>query len=190
VERRRPGREANRITVRWQITEQSYRQAIAAEKEGNPARYRTKPKTRAGEDRIVDLDTVSTEVLRTWRTRQQEERNEWGAAYKEPKENGQPCNFVFTREGGEPLDPGRTYTEFVRLVRDAGLSHLKLHGLRHLNISLQLEAGVSETIIAMRIGHTSPALIRSTYGHLIGTVGQRAAEATAALVPRRLKKAS
>src|SRR5262249_46510838 len=79
------------------------------------------------------------------------------------------------------------YTKFVRLVRDAGLSHLKLHGLRHMNISLQLEAGVSETVIAMRVGHTSPALIKSTYGHLIGTVGQRAAEATASLVPRKAK---
>jgi integrase len=79
------------------------------------------------------------------------------------------------------------YGEFVRLVREAGLAHLKLHGLRHVNISLQLDAGVSETIIAMRVGHTSPALIRSTYGHLIGTVGQRAAEATAALVPRKTK---
>jgi integrase len=65
--------------------------------------------------------------------------------------------------------PGRTYTDFVGLVRDAGLSHLKLHGIRHLNISLQLEAGVSETVIAMRVGHTSPTVIRSTYGHLIGT---------------------
>src|SRR5204863_934267 len=80
------------------------------------------------------------------------------------------------------------YATFVRLVRGAGLSHVKLHGLRHLNISLQLEAGVSETVIAMRVGHTSPALIRSTYGHLIGTVGQRAAEATAALVPRQAKE--
>src|SRR5947208_16160012 len=74
------------------------------------------------------------------------------------------------------------------MVKDAGLAHLKLHGIRHINISLQLEAGVSETIIAMRVGHTSPALIRSTYGHLIGTVGQRAAEATAALVPRQQKE--
>jgi hypothetical protein len=43
-----------------------------------------------------------------------------------------------------------------------------------MNISLQLEAGVSETVIAMRVGHTSPELIRSTYGHLIGTIGRRA----------------
>jgi integrase len=183
--------QGGRITVRWQITEQNYRKAIAAQKHGRPAKYRTKPKTRAGEDRIVDLDAVSTEVLRAWQKQQQQERDEWGTDYHHPHdENGDKYNLVFTRENGEPLDPGRTYTEFVRLVRDAGLAHLKLHGLRHLNISLQLEAGVSETIIAMRVGHTSPTLIRSTYGHLIGTVGQRAAEATAALVPRRLKQAS
>jgi integrase len=94
---------------------------------------------------------------------------------------------VFPREDGSPLEPGRTYTVFVDLVRKAGLSHLKLHGLRHMNISLQLEAGVSETVIAMRVGHTSPELIRSTYGHLIGTIGRRAAEATASLVPRQRK---
>jgi hypothetical protein len=37
------------------------------------------------------------------------------------------------------------------------------------------------------VRHTSPALVRSTYGHLIGTVGQRAADTTAALVPRKTK---
>jgi len=65
-----------RITVRWQITEQSYRRAIAEENQGKPAKYRTKPKTRSGEDRIVDLDTVSTEVLKNWRATQQHEKNE------------------------------------------------------------------------------------------------------------------
>lgn len=179
---------AGRIVVRWQITEQSYRRARAAEKHGERGRYRTKPKTRAGEDRVVDLDAVSVKVLKVWRKSQAAEREEWGSAYADPvDEDGTPYRLVFTREDGAPLDPGRTYSEFIRLVRSAGLSHLKLHGLRHLNISLQLEAGVSETVIAMRIGHTSPALIRSTYGHLIGTVGQRAAEATAALVPRKTK---
>ena len=159
--------------------------------QGRHAEYRSKPKTRAGEDRVVDLDAISTKVLRTWKKTQAAERDAWGSDYAEPVDvDGTPYHLVFTRENGEPLDPDKTYATFVRLVRGAGLSHVKLHGLRHLNISLQLEAGVSESVIAMRIGHTSPALIRSTYGHLIGTVGQRAAEATAALVPRKLKKAS
>ncbi len=180
--------DAGRITVSWQITEQGYRKARAAEKQGRHGEYRSKPKTRAGEDRIVDLDAISIKVLRAWRNEQAKERDAWGNEYADPTDaDGNPYHLVFTRENGEPLDPGMTYATFVRLVRGAGLAHLKLHGLRHINISLQLDAGVSETIIAMRVGHTSPALIRSTYGHLIGTVGQRAAEATAALVPRQVK---
>jgi integrase len=177
--------DQGRIVVRWQITDKRYRAARAAEARGEHGNYRTKPKTRAGEDRVVDLDAISVEVLRTWRTVQDSERDEWASAYHDPAgEDGTPYRLVFTREDGSPLDPGATYAVFVRLVRRAGLDHLKLHGLRHLNISLQLDAGVSETVIAMRVGHSSPALIRSTYGHLIGTVGKRAAEATAALVPR------
>jgi integrase len=131
---------------------------------------RTKPKTRAGEDRVVDLDAGSVKVLELWRETQDKERTDWGSAYNNPVDDDGPYNLVFTRENGAPLDPSQTYLTFVELVKAAGLSHLKFHGLRHMNISLQLEAGVSETVIAMRVGHTSPALIRSTYGHLIGTV--------------------
>jgi integrase len=177
--------DQGKIVVRWQITYKRYRAARAAETRGEHGNYRTKPKTPAGEDRVVDLDAMSVEVLRTWRKVQDSERDEWGSAYHDPTgEDGTPYNLVFTREDGSPLDPNATYAVFVRLVRRAGFDHLKLHGLRHINISLQLDAGVSETVIAMRVGHSSPALIRSTYGHLIGTVGRRAAEATAALVPR------
>jgi integrase len=43
--------DTGRITVRWQITEQNYRKARAAEKQGRHGEYRSKPKTRADEDR-------------------------------------------------------------------------------------------------------------------------------------------
>jgi integrase len=179
--------DAGRIIVRWQITDKHYREARRAEKRDELGSYRTKPKTRAGEDRVVDLDADSVKALVAWHAQQQKEAEDWGTSYINIADDDGPYNLVFTRENGAPLDPGLTYSTFVGLVKDAGLSHLKLHGLRHINISLQLDAGVSETVIAMRVGHTSPALIRSTYGHLIGTVGQRAAEATASLVPRKAK---
>jgi hypothetical protein len=50
------------------------------------------------------------------------------------------ANCATTREVGSPLDPGKIYATFVRLVRQSGLSDLKLHGLRHMNVSLQLES--------------------------------------------------
>jgi len=130
--------KARRIVVCWQITDQSYRKARAAERQGKHGQYQTKHKARAGEDRVVDLDAVSTTVLQAWRKGQAAERVAWEGAYVDPvDEDGEPYNLVFTREDGSPLDPGQIYAKFVRLVGDAGLSHLKLHGLRHLNISLQ-----------------------------------------------------
>lgn len=109
-------------------------------------------------------------VLQQWRSTQLRECREWGLAYAKPIDDH--GGLVFTREDGQPLDPEHAFRTFVTLVRRAGLLHLKLHGLRHLTISLQLEAGVSETIIAMRVGLTTLALIRSTYGHLISIIGQ------------------
>ncbi len=64
--------DASRITVRLQIAEQGCRKAKAPEKDGWHGEYRSKPKTRAGEDRVVELDAVSTGLLRTlaYRARQ------------------------------------------------------------------------------------------------------------------------
>ena len=177
--------DAGRITVRWQITDKHYRKARAAEKQGRRGEYRSKPKTKAGEDRPVDIDELTVEVLRAWRDQQRRERTEWGPAYVDLHDQHGPLDLVFTRENGAPLDPGRVTIVFAELAKRAGLPHLKFHGLRHFAISLMLEAGVDVTIIAMRVGHTSPALIRQVYGHLIGTVGKRAAETTASLVPRQ-----
>jgi integrase len=177
--------EAGRITVRWQITDKHYRKARAVEKAGRRGDYRSRPKTKAGEDRLVDIDDLTVEVLRAWRDQQRRERRDWGRAYVDLHDQHGPLHLVFTRENGAPLDPTRVTIQFAELARRTGLPHLKFHGLRHFAISLQLEAGVDVTVIAMRVGHTSPALIRKVYGHLIGTVGKRAAEATASLVPRR-----
>ena len=92
---------------------------------------------------------------------------------------------MFTREDGRPLDPDWVYKEFVRLVRRAGLRRLPLHHLRHGSASLQLAAGVDIAIVSKRLGHSKIDLTSDTYGHLIGKAGKQAAEASAALVPRR-----
>jgi integrase len=51
--------------------------------------------------------------------------------------------------------------------------------------SLQLAAGVDIAIVSKRLGHSKIDLTSDTYGHLIGKAGKQAAEASAALVPRR-----
>jgi integrase len=110
----------------------------------------SKPKTRAGEGRPVDIDADSVKALAAWRAQQQKEAEEWGDSYINLADDDGAYNVIFNRENGEPLNPHRAYSMFVGLVKEAGLSHLKLHGLRHINISHQLDAGVSETAIAAR----------------------------------------
>lgn len=92
---------------------------------------------------------------------------------------------MFTREDGTPLDPDWVYTKFVQLVKDAGQPMIPLHHLRHGSASLQISAGVDISIVSKRLGHSKIDLTSDTYGHLIGKAGKYAAEAAAALVPRR-----
>jgi integrase len=77
------------------------------------------------------------------------------------------------------------YKRFVRLVNQAGLPVIALHHLRHGSASLQLAAGVDIAVVSKRLGHSKIDLTSDTYGLLIGMAGKNAAEAAAALVPRR-----
>jgi integrase len=171
--------DAERLEVWWQITGISYRKARAAARRGELSSYRVHLKTADGEARILDLDNFTVEVLSAWRKQQIVERLAWGPTWSNSE------NLVFTRENGSPLDPDWVYKEFVRLVRRAGLRRRPLHHLRHGAASLQLAAGVDIAIVSKRLGHSKIDLTSDTYGHLIGKVGKQAAEASAALVPRR-----
>jgi integrase len=92
------------------------------------------------------------------------------------------------RPGGQPSAPRSgtfCYKTFKRLVHRHGLPDVPLHHLRHGSASLQIEGGVDIAVISKRLGHSKISLTSDTYGHLIGTVGKSAAEAAAAVVPRR-----
>ena len=171
--------DAGLVTIAWQITDLGYRKARAAEKEGKRVTYRSRPKTADGDDRTIDIDTATIAVLKTWRRKQIKERLALGRAYRDRD------NLVFTREDGTPLDPQLAYTTFKRLIRRHQLPEVPLHHLRHGAASIQIEAGIDIAVISKRLGHSRIGLTSDTYGHLIGTVGKTAAEAAAAVVPRR-----
>jgi integrase len=82
------------------------------------------------------------------------------------------------------LDPNTVYDLFVRTVKAAGLSHVKLHLLRHIAASLLIAVGVDIAIVSKRLGHSRIGITMDTYGHLIGKAGRRAAKAAAKIVPR------
>ncbi len=161
--------EARTVDITWQRT---------------AARHKvveSRPKTEESES-MVDIDAGTAEVLNTWRKQQIAERLAWGPAW-------QDTGLVFTREDGSGIHPDFVTYKFEKLVLKHGMPRISLHKLRHLAASLQLAAGVDIAIVSKRLRHSSIKITNDTYGHMIGTIGRQAAEAAAALVPRRQKSA-
>jgi integrase len=166
------------VVVRWQITDKSYRKARAAIKRDEQPKYLRKPKTRDGEERVIDLDPETVDVLRIWQKVQAEEEEALGRNYANAD------GLVFTRENGTPLDPHQIYLAFVKSVVAIGYEPVPVHLLRHTSASIHIAGGVDIAIISKRLGHSRISLTADTYGHLIGKAGREAAIKGASVVPR------
>ena len=127
------------------------------------------PKT-ARSRRSIALDSSAVEILKNLRTRQLEQRLFVGSAWRD-------LDFVFTQEGGRPLDPDKLTHDFQSIVRTSGLPHLTLHGLRHAHATILLAADVHPKIVSDRLGHSSIAITMDTYSHVLPDMQERAANA-------------
>ncbi|MGS0683700.1 site-specific integrase [Nakamurella sp. GG22] len=144
------------------------------------------PKTTAGL-RVVEMDRQTADQLRSHRAAQDAEKGDWGGAYTDH-------GLVFAREDGLPLYPTVVTHRFASIVAEtsvqtssglAPLRMIRLHDLRHGAASLGIAAGVPIEVVSKRLGHSSISVTADIYGHLLEGVGHQAAEAAAALVPRR-----
>jgi integrase len=77
---------------------------------------------------------------------------------------------------GTPLDPDNVSHWFSRICRRAGLGHWHLHELRHSGASLMLAQGTDLYVVSDVLGHSSVAITKDVYGHLVE--GQKRAAAT------------
>jgi integrase len=76
---------------------------------------------------------------------------------------------------GTPLDPDNVSHWFSRICRRAGLGHWHLHELRHSGASLMLAQGTDLYVVSEVLGHSSVAITKDVYGHLVE--GQKRAAA-------------
>lgn len=135
------------------------------------------PKSEAGQ-RTVALSATTVALLRSWRRRQVKERMAWGVAWVN-------SGLVFTREDGSPLRPGHVSEHFAVLLRKAGLPPIRIHDLRHGSATLSLAAGVDIKIAQEMLGHSTSSFTRDVYTSVVPEIAAAAAEAVAAIVPRR-----
>ena len=71
---------------------------------------------------------------------------------------------------------------FHPALRRAGLRHIRFHDLRHRYASLLIENGEHPKYIQTQMGHSSIKITMNTYGHLMRSTNNEAAEKLATLV--------
>jgi integrase len=77
--------------------------------------------------------------------------------------------FVFSHDadGVSPWKPNWVTREFIRLRRDAGIPHCRLHDLRHFMATEMLAAGVAIPIVAARLSHARASTTLNVYAHAV-----------------------
>jgi integrase len=108
-------------------------------------------------------------LLRQHRAGLAEERIAIGEAW-------QDHGLIFPSHIGTPLDPDNISHVFSRISCRAGLGHWHLHELRHSGASLMLAQGTDLYVVSEVLGHSSVAITKDVYGHLVE--GQKRAAAT------------
>jgi integrase len=85
--------------------------------------------------------------------------------------------LVVDAGGGSPVHPDTLSSGWIRLVRQAGLPHLRFHDLRHGHATLMLLQGVHPKIVSERLGHASIGITLDIYSHVLPSMQSEAADA-------------
>jgi integrase len=122
-------------------------------------RHFKRPKSKKGR-RWVPIAEPARRALAGHRAAQDSERAEFGEDYRDH-------DLIFCYVDGEPLRPDILSREFIRHAAACGLPPIRLHDMRHGACSLLLSGGVPIEIVQLILGHSSPAVTRRVYAHLM-----------------------
>jgi integrase len=99
------------------------------------------------------------EVLQKLYTRRKREALEMGRGI-------QVKEIVFHREG-KMIEQDHIRKIYNRILKKAGLHHIRVHNTRHTFSSLLLTDGVTPVYVKEQLGHSSIQMTVDIYGHLI-----------------------
>jgi integrase len=121
------------------------------------------PKSR----RPLPLPALCVQALRAHRARQAQERLLWGGTYPDGE-------LVFSQENGQPLEGKTLNRVLTRVLRRAGLPHVRLHDLRHTFATWLLEQGENPKTVSQLLGHTRVQITLDLYSHVTLAVEHQA----------------
>jgi integrase len=121
---------------------------------------------------VVDLGDMTIELLRRQRQEERAKRLMLGP--------GATCGAddatMFTNQVGKSIDAGGLKRTWKRIVRDAGVGHIRFHDLRHASATYMLQAGVPLQMVSARLGHSRTSTTADVYSHVLPGMGRAAAE--------------
>lgn len=128
----------------------------------------SKPKTKSS-IRSIRIGTESIDVLNgQMKNLEIEKMNN--------KDLWQYKDFVFPSTIGTAMDPSGLVKKFKLSLKEAGLSGIRFHDLRHTSASLMLNNGVDIFVASKRLGHAKPSITLDVYGHLLSSAQNDVAE--------------
>lgn len=96
--------------------------------------------------------------------------------------NNSWSDFVCVRNNGDLIPLEYVSRAFPKLCEECGLRKLKLHELRHTNISLLLSEGASMKEIQEWAGHSNYSVTANTYAHIQAKSKSRLTESISSLL--------
>jgi integrase len=173
-------RRGELLALRWQDLDLDraqirVEQAIEETKAG--LRFKA-PKTKHGRRTISLPPSIVAELRAHWKA-QQEQRLSLGLG-KAP-----PDSLVFATWEGKVRHPDGLSKEWRLAMAALKRPAITLHSLRHTHASQLIASGLDVLTISRRLGHGSPSITLSVYGHLFTNTDDRAAaimEATFAAI--------
>lgn len=126
----------------------------------------TEPKTQSGR-RSISLPSFVIARLKHHRIQQREQQLKVGKEWEEK-------DLVFPNRKGGYLSPKILFESFERLLKRAGLPHIRFHDLRHSAATILLSMGVNPKVIQEILGHSNISMTLGTYLHVLPSMQEEA----------------
>jgi integrase len=136
------------------------------------------PKTNAGV-RTIKLDPWILPILKQHKNRQDLEMLVACEAWED-------YDLIFPTSIGTPLHQTTLRRDFLKILKRTGLPKIRFHDLRHTAATLMLNNRIPAIVVSKRLGHSKTSTTLDTYGHLIHTIQDEAAEVMGDLLPIKI----
>jgi len=150
------------LALRWDdihLEERTLQVAHTARYVSGFGMIESEPKTESSRRRIM-LPQFVVDMLKQHRTYQLETRLKAGPAWQEH-------GLVFPNTFERYLSRSTLYSFLKKLLREAGLSDMHFHDLRHSAATILLSMGVPAKVVQQLLGHRTISTTLNIYGYVL-----------------------